>query len=154
MIKKWKLSKYKALILDEYGYLLGMSNVVVEPKYKRRTGHAQYMYMSLFDYDQFLQHGYAVDQAGHYVFKLNKNVYGTVTRVLGDDGFKKFVATSLSGADWLGALDKQNGHRFEIMRLFNLAVQLSELEIDRKRRKDGGIARICNFKISDCDQNE
>jgi len=74
----------------------------------------------------------------------------TVTRVLGDDGFKKFVATVLSSADWLGAMVRKNGHLFEIMRLFNLAVQLSEREIDREQRKHGGIASITNFKISDC----
>ena len=150
MTKKWKLSKCKAIIMNKHGYVLGMSNIVVEPKRKKRIGHARYMYLTQFDYDKFLTNGYAVDQNEYYVFKLNKNLSGTVTRVLGDDGFKKFVATSLSGADWLGALGKKNGRLFEIMRLFNMAIQLSEREIDRIQQKNGGIACMLNFKISDC----
>lgn len=149
MTNKWKLSKCKAVIMDEHGYVLGMSNVVVEPKRKKRIGHARYMYISQFDYDEFLKNGYAVDHDGDYVFKLNKNLSNTVTRVLGEDGFKKFVATTLSGANWLGALDKKNGRLFEIMRLFNLAVQLSEREVNRLQQKNRGIACIVNFKISD-----
>jgi hypothetical protein len=47
-------------------------------------------------------------------------------------------------------MDKKNGHLFEIMRLFNLAIQLSDREIDRRQRKHGGIASIINFKISNC----
>lgn len=149
MNKKWKRSKCKAIIIDKYGYSFGMSSIVIEPKCNKKIGHAQYMYMSRFDYDQFLRHGYAVDQKGYYVFKDAKQMADTVTCVLGEDGFKKFVATSLSGADWLDALDKKNGHLFEIMRMFNLAVHLSELEIDRMQRNTGGIASILNFKISD-----
>lgn len=149
MTNKWKLSKCKAVIMDEHGYVLGMSNVVVEPKRKRRIGHARYMYLSQFDYDKFLKTGYAVDQDGHYVFKLDKNVSDTVTRVLGESGFNKFVATALSGADWLGALDKKNGKRYEVMWLFNLSLQLSGEEIDRIQQKNGGIASLLNFKISD-----
>lgn len=150
MTKKWKLSKCKAIIIDKYGYAFGMSGIVIEPKRNKRIGHARYMYTSKFDYDEFLKNGYAIDHNGYYVFKYNKNVLATVTRVLGDNGFKKFVSTALSSADWLGAMDKKNGHLFEIMRLFNRALQLSGEEIDRKRRKHGGIASITNFKISDC----
>lgn len=154
MAKKWKLSKCKAVILDKCGYVLGMSNIVVEPKRKRRIGHARYMYMSLFDYDKFLNKGYAVDKDGHYVFKLDKNVSDMVTRVLGEDGFNEFVATALSGADWLGALDRKNGKRYEVMWLFNLSLQLSGEEIDRIQQKSGGIARLLNFKISDSSKKE
>lgn len=150
MTKKWKLSKCKAIIIDQYGYAFGMSSIVIEPKRNKRIGHARYMYMSKFDYDEFLKNGYAVDQNGYYVFKHAKQMLATVTRVLGDDGFKKFVATALSSADWLGAMDKKNGHLFEIMRLFNRALQLSGDEIDQKQRKHGGIASIINFKVSNC----
>lgn len=150
MDRKWKLSKYKAIIMDKSGYVFGMSNIVVESKRKKRIGHGRYMYLTKFDYDKFLKNGYAVDQNDYYVFKLNKNLCGTVTRVLGDDGFKKFVATVLSSADWIGAMDKKNVYLFEIMRLFNLSVQLSEREIDRRQRKHGGISSIINFKLSDC----
>lgn len=154
MTKKWKLSKYKAIFMDKHGRALGMSSIAIEPKRKRRIGHAQYMfmYMSKFDYDAFLKNGYAVDRKGYYVFKHAKHMAATVTRVLGDDGFKKFVATVLSSADWLGALDKKNGSPFDILCLFNTAVQLSELEISRKQREHGGIASIFNFKISQSDK--
>ena len=135
--------------MDKCGYALGMSTVVIEPKRKKRIGHARYMYMSQFDYDKFLKNGYAVDHDGHYVFKLNKNVSDTVTRVLGEAGFNEFVATSLSGADWLSALDKKNGKRYEVMWLFNMALHLSGDEIDRVQQKNGGIACILKFKISD-----
>lgn len=150
MTKKWKLSKCKAIIIEKSGYAFGMSGIVIEPKHNKRIGHARYMYMSKFDYDEFLKNGYAIDWNGYYVFKYDKRIAATVTRILGDDGFKKFVATVLSGADWLGAMDKKNGHLFEIMRLFNLAIQLSDREIDRRQRKHGGIASIINFKISNC----
>lgn len=148
--KKWKLSKCKAIIMDEHGYVLGMSSIVIEPKRNKRIGHARYLYLSQFDYDTFLKNGYAVDKDGHYVFKHAKHMLATVTRVLGDDGFKKFVATVLSSADWIGAMDKKNAYLFEIMRLFNLSIQLSDQEIDWRQRKHGGIANIINFKISNC----
>lgn len=147
--KKWKLSKCKAIIMAKHGHAFGMSGIAIEPKRKRRIGHAQHMYMSRFDYDAFLKNGYAVDENGYYVFKYAKHIATTVTRVLGDDGFKKFVATVLSGADWIGALDKKNGLLFEILCLFNAALQLSEREIDRKQLAGGGIASIINFKLSD-----
>lgn len=150
LTKKWKLSKCKAIIMDKYGRAFGMSSIAIEPKRKRRIGHARHMYMSRFDYDAFLKNGYAVDVNGYYVFKSAKHIAATVTRVLGDDGFKKFVATVLSSADWIGALDKKNERLFAILCLFNTAVQLSEREIGRKQRKHCGIASILNFKISDC----
>lgn len=150
MAKKWKLSRCKAIIVDKHGRAFGMSGIAIEPKRNKRIGHARYMYMSRFDYDEFLQNGYAVDWNGYYVFKNGKRMGAMITRVLGDDGFKKFVATVLSGADWLGALDKKNGQLFEILCMFNTALQLSEREIDRKQLADGGIASILNFKISDC----
>lgn len=152
MTKKWKLSKYKAIFMDKHGHAFGMSGIAIEPKRKRRIGHARHMYMSVFDYDAFIKTGYAVDQNGYYVFKYAKHMAATVTRVLGDDGFKKFVATVLSSADWLGALDKKNESPFDILCLFNTAVQLSELEISRKQREHGGIASIFNFKISQSDK--
>ncbi len=148
--KKWKLSKCKAIITDRHGRAFGMSGIAIEPKRKRRIGHAQHMYLSRFDYDAFLKNGYAVDCNGYYVFKYAKHIAATVTRVLGDDGFKYFVATVLSGADWLGALDKNNGRLFDILCLFNTAVQLSEQEIGRRQRKHGDIASILHFKMSDC----
>lgn len=150
LAKKWKLSRCKAIIMDKHGHAFGMSGIAIEPKRKRRIGHAQHMYMSRFDYDTFLKNGYAVDVNGYYVFKCAKHIAATVTCVLGDDGFKKFVATVLSGADWLGALDKKNERLFDILCLFNTTVQLSELEIDRRQRKHGSIASILHLKISDC----
>ena len=149
LTKKWKLSKCKAIIMDKHGHAFGMSGIAIEPKRKRRIGHARHMYLSRFDYDAFLKNGYAVDGNGYYVFKCAKHIAATVTRVLGDDGFKKFVATVLSSADWLGALDKKNGRLFEVLCLFNTAVQLSEREIGRRQRTHGSIASILNFKISD-----
>lgn len=149
LTKKWKLSKCKAIIMAKHGHAFGMSGIAIEPKRKRRIGHAQHMYMSRFDYDAFLKNGYTVDENGYYVFKYAKHIAATVTRVLGDDGFKKFVATVLSSADWIGALDKKNGRLFDILCLFNTAVQLSEREIGRRQRTHGSIASILNFKISD-----
>lgn len=95
MTKKWKLSKCKAIIIEKSGYAFGMSGIVIEPKHNKRIGHARYMYMSKFDYDEFLKNGYAIDWNGYYVFKYDKRIAATVTRILGDDGFKKFVATVL-----------------------------------------------------------
>lgn len=150
LTKKWKLSKCKAIITDRHGRAFGMSGIAIEPKRKRRIGHAQHMYLSRFDYDVFLKNGYTVDCNGYYVFKYAKHIAAMVTRVLGDDGFKYFVATVLSSADWQGALEKKkkNERLFEILCLFNTAVQLSEREIDRKQRKHGDIASILHFKVS------
>lgn len=153
MTKKWKFSKCKAVITDDYGYVLGMSSIVVEPKRKRRIGHARYMYMSQFDYDKFLKKGYSVDKDGHYVFKLDKNVSDMVTRVLGDSGFRKFVSSVLLRTAWEDTLDGNHGQMpAEIMRLFSTIMQESTLELDRIQSEanshNGGIAALLAFKIS------
>lgn len=153
MVKKWKLSKCKAVITDDYGYVLGMSSIVVEPKRKRRIGHARYMYMSQFDYDTFLKKGYSIDKDGHYVFKLDKNVSDMVTRVFGDSGFRKFVSSVLLRTAWGDARDRNSGQiPDEIMRLFSTIMQESTLELDRIQSEAnshaGGIAALLAFKLS------
>jgi hypothetical protein len=153
MTKKWALSKCNAIISRKDGYVTGMSSIVVEPKRNKRMGHACTMYMCTFDYDRFIRDGYAISPGGDYVFKLNKRLNPTVSRVLGDNGFRKFVSSVLSRTAWDDALD-MNTQKMpsEVIRLFSTVMQVSKMELNRIQSeadgRDSGIARLLDFKIA------